>query len=293
VPKVSVGVPVYNGAQYLAQSLESILAQTYEDFDLLISDNGSTDDTEAICREFAKRDGRIRYVRQDRNRGASWNYNIVARETFGPYFKWATHDDLLAPTYLERCVEALDSESEGVVLAYPKTRIIDAEGAVVGDYEDKLDLREPTPHRRLRSLIRGLGLSNAAFGLIRRSALEQTRLLASFPASDYVMLAELALLGEFHEVPERLFFRREHEKMSRRAHRSGSEAAEWFEPGSGQRKKVREFQGLLVEHVRSIHRMPLGARERVLCDFVFLATWVRTYRRFLIRELLGRDPRAG
>ena len=214
---VSIGLPVYNGARFLAASLESLVGQTYEDLELVISDNGSTDETQEICRSFAERDERIRYLRSEQTPGASWNFANVLHRTSGPYFKWATHDDLLAPTFVERCAETLDSAPETVALVYPLTRIIDAEGNVVRDYPNNLDIRDPTPHQRLRRLVRNIVMSNPAFGLIRRRALEKTRLLDTFPSSDYVLMAELAMLGEFWEIPEFLFCRREHPAMSRLA----------------------------------------------------------------------------
>src|SRR5208282_399437 len=100
-PMVSIGLPVYNGEAYLRQVLDSVLAQTFSDFELIISDNASTDCTEAICREYAAADARIRYHRQARNRGATWNFRQVALLSSGQYFLWTSHDDLLAPTYID------------------------------------------------------------------------------------------------------------------------------------------------------------------------------------------------
>ncbi|RDI74845.1 Glycosyl transferase family 2 [Gaiella occulta] len=290
--KVSIGIPVYNGAQFLAASLESLLAQTYEDIEFVISDNGSTDGTEAICREFAARDGRIRYLRADTNRGASWNYRNVVQQTSGPYFKWATHDDLLAPTYIERCVEVLDAAPAGVALVYPRTRIIDGDGNVVRDYDDNLDIRAKTPHERLRLLVGNIVMANASFGLIRRTALARSRLLDKFPSADYVMMAEFALFGEFWEIPEFLFFRREHEAMSRKANPSATEAAEWFEPGSSKNATGREFWRLFVEHLRSIHHARLDPVEKAKCYAGFLGVWTRRYRRAMVDEIfVGRQGR--
>jgi glycosyltransferase involved in cell wall biosynthesis len=122
--KVAIGLPVYNGDNYLAAAIESILAQSYGDFDFLISDNASTDGTEEICRAYAKRDPRIRYVRQAQNVGAAANYNLLVPMTDSPYFKWAAHDDLLAPGCLAACVDVLDSDPT-VVLASPASMLID------------------------------------------------------------------------------------------------------------------------------------------------------------------------
>nr|MDJ0569288.1 glycosyltransferase family 2 protein [Pleurocapsa sp. MO_192.B19] len=123
-PLVSIGMPVYNGERYLENALNSILAQTFRDFELIISDNGSTDKTEEICRQYANVDRRIRYFRNEQNLGAGWNFDRVAQLATGKYFKWACHDDLCALEFLQRCIEILE-QAPNIVLAYPKTLIID------------------------------------------------------------------------------------------------------------------------------------------------------------------------
>ncbi|HET7128655.1 MAG TPA: glycosyltransferase family 2 protein, partial [Gaiellaceae bacterium] len=229
---MSIALPVFNGENYLADALESLLSQSYADFELIICDNGSDDRTREISELYMRRDDRVRYLAGETNRGAAWNYNRGLEAASGRYFKWASHDDLCAPTYLERCVEVLDRAPESVVLAYPKTVLIDEAGRFLRGYEDGLDLRDEQPHRRLRSLIRNLVMSNAVFGLIRKDALEKTRRHGSYISADYILLAELALLGQFWEIPEPLFLRRDHSLMSRRANRTRAELSEWFETGA-------------------------------------------------------------
>src|SRR6185295_20414870 len=99
-PRVSIGLPVFNGEQLLRQAVDSLLAQTFSDFELVISDNGSTDGTEAICREYAARDSRIRYLREPENRGGSWNFSRLPPLARGEYFRWSCHDDICEPTHL-------------------------------------------------------------------------------------------------------------------------------------------------------------------------------------------------
>lgn len=285
-PAVSIGVPVYNGARYLPETLESLLGQTYADFELILCDNGSDDGTAEICAAYAARDDRVRYLPSDVNRGAAWNYNRALDAAGGRYFKWAAHDDLCAPTYLERCVEVLDRAPDSVVLAYPKTVLIDGNGRFLGPYEDGLDLRQPEPHRRLRTLIRNLVLSNAVFGLVRSDALRRTRGHGSFISADYVLLAELALLGQFWEVPEPLFLRRDHPQTSRRANRTSAELAEWFVAGAG-RTPSRESVPLFREYLVALRRAPdLGPLSR-LRAYGTILPWLRRFRRSLLSELIG------
>ena len=107
-PRLSIGLPVYNGEDYLAESLEALLGQTYEDFELIISDNASTDGTTDICRRYARQDSRIRYFRQSRNLGCNPNHNFVIEQARGELFKLASDDDLYARDLLKRCVDVLD-----------------------------------------------------------------------------------------------------------------------------------------------------------------------------------------
>src|SRR5919112_5909956 len=102
-PRVTIGLPVYNGERFLEQALDGLLAQTFTDFELIISDNASTDRTPEICQAYAARDSRIRYVRQPENIGAGPNHNILVPMARGEYFKWASHDDLYDPDLVAKC----------------------------------------------------------------------------------------------------------------------------------------------------------------------------------------------
>ena len=116
VPKVSIGLPVYNGERFLARAIDSHLAQTFTDFELVITDNCSTDATEQIGREYAEKDPRVRYLRNEENLGAVGNFQRAFEETSGPYFRWAAHDDFLEPEYLERTVGVLDREPAAAIV---------------------------------------------------------------------------------------------------------------------------------------------------------------------------------
>lgn len=254
-PRVSVGVPVFDGEDYLPAALDSLLAQTYPNFEVVISDNGSRDRTPEICREYAARDARVHYHREEENRGAAWNYNRVFELARGELFKWAAHDDLCAPDFLQRCVDAFDSGPPATVLVYPRSVWIDAGGTHLRDDRDRLVLHGRTGTGRALALLWRLNMANPVFGLIRSSALYRTRLIDSFVASDYVLLFELALLGRFSEVPERLFLRREHQRSSRAANRSSTEVTAWFDPESERRRGLSDRQRLCVEYVRSAWRL--------------------------------------
>lgn len=287
-PPVTIGMPVYNGERYVDEALESILAQSHEEFVLVVGDNASTDSTEEIVRSYAARDKRIRYLASSENHGAAWNYNRVFAECSSPFFKWAASDDLLAPTCVERCLETLAAEPDTVVLAYPLTRLIGPDGELLGDAVDQLAIRSSSPHRRLRQVVRNVVWGNVIFALMRSPALRRTRGHGSYPSADWVLLAELALLGEFREVAEPLFLRREHDGMSRRANATTAEVARWFDPTNAEVEP--ELRRLFREHLAAIRHAPLARHERVLAEAALAATWVRRHNRIgpRLRTLVSR-----
>lgn len=215
IPKISVGMPVYNGELYLSSAIESVLDQTLGDFELIIADNASTDGTEAICREYARRDSRIRYIRNEVNVGAAGNYNLLFERARARYFRWFNADDLSSPRLHELCFEALEA-NPGASMAYGKTDIIDSDGGLIEHYEDRLNLRQPSALDRFKTFFEVVGQTNAIYGLMRSSAVARTNLMGkgTFPAADTNLMAELVLLGTVVEVPETLFFRRMHEQAS-------------------------------------------------------------------------------
>ncbi|HEY0798915.1 MAG TPA: glycosyltransferase, partial [Candidatus Baltobacteraceae bacterium] len=258
-PVVTVGLPIYNGAKFVREAIESILAQTFTDFELVISDNAPTHDTYSICEAYAVKDARVRLYRNAQNMGATYNYNRVFHLARGRYFRHAAHDDLIAPTNLERCVAVLEANPD-VVLAYPRMQTIDEHGAVIQSYQDSLDLRDRDPVRRwahFHQLINDGAMCDPVFGLFRCSMLEQTPLLGNFISADMVLLADAALHGEIHEVPEFLFFERWHAGSSVNANPTLQDRAAWFSPAN--RGKLVNYlpQWIwLIEYLHAIDRSP-------------------------------------
>jgi len=212
-PRVSIGVPVFNGERYLAEALDSILAQTFSDFEVIISDNASSDRTGEICSAYAAKDCRVRYNRNYDNLGAAKNFNLVFELARGEYFKWASHDDMIGPDVLAKCVEVLDGDPS-VVLCCPKATIIDDAGRVLKNYDVRLNTDSHHPQTRLRDLICTRHMFFQFFGLIRTSTLREMPHIGNFAASDTVLLARLVLSGRFYEIPEYLLLSRSHEEQS-------------------------------------------------------------------------------
>jgi glycosyltransferase involved in cell wall biosynthesis len=287
-PRISVGLPVHNGARFIEAALDSLLAQDFTDFELIISDNASTDDTPEICRAFARRDARIRYFRSAANLGAAANFNRVFELAAGEFFKWATHDDICARSNLRRCLETFDQSPPDVVLCYGKTVLIDERGQVLRPYEDRMDLRFARPHRRLEHLLRYLELCHADLGLIRRRVLATTRLQGPYRGSDTVLLAELALRGKFHEIPEPLFFRRWHPGTSMQSHATVEDHMRWFDPAWRGRAALPRLRQLLG-HARAIYEAPLDWLEKAECFRVLLHARLTGNQEWLLlgRELCG------
>lgn len=285
MPKISVAMPVYNCEKYVAQSLESLLSQTYGDLELVISDNASTDGTEEICRRFATMDARVRYIRRTENFGGPGNFRYVFSQCSGAYHKWSTADDYWHPAFLEEAVAVLDQNPD-VVLCYPKTRLVGPDGETLSDYNDLLHLVDDSPRVRFRELYRLLGLCNAQLGLIRRDAMLKTRLMAQHHASDADFLGELALLGKFWLLPEVRFYRRFHPEASSWARTDAEHQRKYYDPTSTADRGMHAWQRILFQF-GMVWRSPIGVSDKVSL-MVDVGRWTRYKRHVLARELMDR-----
>ena len=289
IPPISIGLPVYNGERYLEEALKSILAQSYENFTLIICDNASTDRTREICQTYASQDDRIQYFRNEENIGIARNFNRVFSLSESHYFKWAACDDVLAPTFLRVCKEILDNEPE-VILAYPKTTLIDAAGGVLGTYEDGLSLVSRTPHGRFLQVFSNIWLVNPIFGLIRSEAIKKTHLFGNYPSSDLVWLAELSLFGQFREAPHYLFFFRFHPSASSGLILSGRRVV----PVKTDKEKYGDYnpkkdinsrnkkKSILYKHLITVNQAPIPLNSKIiLSSFLLVYTGISVIKKFL------------
>jgi glycosyltransferase involved in cell wall biosynthesis len=275
VPRVSIGVPVRNGEAFLAATLESMLHQTFEDFELILADNASTDGTEEICRSYEARDQRVRYHRHAQDRGASWNHNYVLAAAVGEYFRWNAHDDLCAPDYLLKCVDVLDRDPS-IIVCHSKTMWIDEAGNPTGVFKLALDTGSVRPHVRFRELILHPHWCYDVFGLMRAAVLRRTPGIGHFSAADRTLLARLGLLGRFHEIPEYLFFYREHPGQSTRVFATRYRRARWFDPALAGQVVFPDWR-ILAEYAQAVWQTPLGWPDRAWCH-AHLARWIITDR---------------
>jgi glycosyltransferase involved in cell wall biosynthesis len=293
---LSIGLPVHNGGKYISDAIESILSQTLTDFELIICDNASSDDTEHICRRYAARDGRIRYYRNASNIGASANFNRCFELGSAKYFKWAAHDDLLEATHLERCVASLEANPDAV-LCQSLVRKIDADGNSIGIYDSELiGANARSVARRFDVLVNSTHWSTEIFGVIRRDALARTALIGPYYASDGVLTAELGLLGRLIQVPEPLFLNRDHpDRCVRTVYHDRRLAHKWYQP-DGQKPRLRDlcpFWRIYAEYWRMVRRHVPGRRQRLRC-YGHLLRWpfVRWHCvQMLLEPIAAYDPR--
>lgn len=272
-PRLCIGLPVFNGEKYLRQALDSLLSQTYNDFELIISDNASTDSTPQICKDYAAIDHRVIYNRSEINLGGPANYNRVFRLSSAEYFKWAAHDDFHAPTYLQKCMAVLDNDSS-IVLCHSKNGRIDQYGKVVGSYDDRTLLRigSAKVHERFGDLISLRNPCWSLYGIMRAKSLRKTPLHGDYILADRNLLAELGLMGRFHEIPEHLFYRRDHPDAYTNTYYSKSSTvrdyriqSEWWTGRKGENLTMLPHWKHCIEFFRSVNRVSLKSLERLLC----------------------------
>jgi hypothetical protein len=271
--KVSIGLPVYNGDRYLEGALSTLVDQTHTDLEIVISDNASTDRTQAICEEFARRDPRIRYIRQTYNKGAAFNHNTVAYASTGEYFRWYSYDDRMGPRLIEECAKVLD-ENPDVVLAWPRPSVIDADGNVIDDFTVDLPWDNRTPSSRLGSRVgpneSQVGWCFPIYGLARRSAFLECLPMGAFNRSDVVVLAHLALLGQWRELPQGLFFCRVHADNST-ARRAPHEMACWMDPKASPARSMPNIHAF-TGYLKAVTGTAMSAGEKAR-SLALVARW--------------------
>ncbi|HTT14027.1 MAG TPA: glycosyltransferase [Burkholderiaceae bacterium] len=259
-PPVSLGMPVYNGEQFIARALHSLLEQTLSDFELIISDNASTDTTPAICAEFARMDARIRYLRQPHNIGAPRNWNVLVHEATGEYFKWCPSNDHWDREMLQKCVAELQRDREAV-LCYGRTELIDEKDAPICVFDGDHEIANARPSERFFEAARRIWMNNAQCAVIRTEALRHTRLDRLYPSGDLALMAELSLYGSFRLLPDVLTYRRQGPKTFSSL-RTPLELQRLYDPGATKPMRLLRVRRHL-DHFLSIARAPVSTTEKM------------------------------
>jgi glycosyltransferase involved in cell wall biosynthesis len=287
-PMVTIGVPLYNAEKYLHVALDSLLAQTFQDVEIVISDNGSTDSTLDICRDYAARDPRVRYVHNDVNRGLVWNHLRVQDLARGRYFMFGPQDDWLAPEYVERCVAVLEADP-GVSYVYSEALVMDENGEMIGREITRQRVGDPSPSTRFWDVLVVKGGVNF-YGMTRLALRHRIGRWKPLPRGERIVLAEFALWGRFQLLPGDLYFRRVHPNQFTTNRKSRRVEAMVLDPsrGSGWRSSVPV---LLAEYVlayaQGVLRAPLSPSERIR-GLARIGRWVTSHA----PGLQLRDPRA-
>lgn len=269
-PRLTIGLPVYNGQNYLRQSLEALLGQSYRDFELVISDNASTDETREICLSYAAMDPRIRYIRQPRNIGAVPNQNFVLDQARGEYFKWAAHDDLYGRDLLARCVAALD-EHRDAILSHADMAVVDENSALVESYRYTMATDSDSAPERFRSLLVG-DCGDDEYGVMRTAVLRQVTPCGSYHHPGRPFMAELALRGRFVHVRELLYFRRDHPDRGDRRPTIKAVCA-YMDPRRASHSTLRLVAEYVWAYFATVVRAPIPWSQRWKC-FGYLVRWM-------------------
>lgn len=279
-PLVSIGVFVYNEDKYVRNSLENLLSQDYANFELIVSDNCSTDDTSSICREFSARDKRVRYERLEKNIGSAANSIKVLERATGEYFMWASGHDRWTPRYVSSCVAALES-NPGAALAYGTSDWIDKDGQSLCKQSGYYDTRGMDP--ALRLFFTFWGNLHPILGVIRTRYLKQIPKIHACAGTDQIVLAQLALEGAFLHVPEARWTRREprdpethKQKMNRYLSPEFGLAGTWLD-------RNIPLLRLPVEILRAVWRSPLRFIRKIAVSAALLPA-------FILRYLVARNP---
>ncbi len=288
-PLVSVGLPVFNQESYIEDAIESMLAQTFRSFELIISDNASTDCTADICRAYGSKDPRVRFSTNGQNIGIANNYNRVFKLASGKYFHWMGGDDSHDPRFLEHCVEAMEAHPDRV-LCYSATKVIDENSdELCLVVNDMAGASTQSIAKRLAAAMFEDPFCHSVFGLFRTEVLRGTDLIGNFHGSDRVLVAQLALQGRFLHIPEPLFFNRDH------SNRYSTRPELWHRAYYAVSKKDRvalpEWR-VYTEYVRAVQKFVEEPRDRQECYRELARWWFRgsSWRNMAIDVMICIDP---
>jgi glycosyltransferase involved in cell wall biosynthesis len=269
-PKLSIGLPVFNGERYLETALKSLLAQSYSDYELLIVDNASADATEEICRSYASRDARVRYHRNPENQGPAYSFYRALELASGRYYKYAADDDLYDPRFLAECMAVAERDPD-VVCCYTHAELIDEDGVHIENLDVPIDTNSPKVEVRLYQVIGVDHLCIQLYGVTRTDVFRRLRRYEGYYGWDRNLLAELALAGRIVTLPEHLFKHRLHAKSNgSMLHfarpldelKKVDPSVDWaLQLSKPQRSSVTRFKNYFT----AVAKAPLGPGEQARC----------------------------
>lgn len=272
MPKVSIGLPVYNGENYLEDAIISVLKQSYTDLELVISDNASTDRTHEICRDYASTDQRVCYSRNKHNLGAAPNYNKAWNQCTGKYFKWLAHDDLILPEYVATTVDALEKNPEAV-LCNTTVEYIGSKGEHLGNYRSVMEFaNSDNPAERLATMILHSHTCVDFFGMVVREAMESSLLHQAFSGADKAFLAQMALRGRLLQLDDPLVQMREHPDRYTRQTKTSQTKLAWHDTSLTEKRDIPVLN-LYRTYRNLVETESLSETEKQACFRVLRRFW--------------------
>jgi glycosyltransferase involved in cell wall biosynthesis len=281
-PIVSFGLPVRNGERHIHRVVDSLLAQSFQDIEVVISDNASTDRTPEICREYAARDPRVRYSANEKNIGVLANFNRLPGLARGTYYRWMGCDDWLEPDYAAECVAAFAANPAAIAVTTYQAHV-DDEGRRV--YHEHVGPRVTSsePHARFGRMLWFLHqphwLMDPIFSLYRRDVLLSTRLHRHMARADRILAAELSLKGPYAHVPRHLSNRR-------LVYETESDVTRRVQAPEGERAIDSQWKRL-SELFDVIRTAPLTPAQRTWCHFYALRYFVLDVRHEWLTQRLS------
>lgn len=207
---LSIGLPVYNEENFISETLNSILSQTYTNFELIISDNNSTDSTKKIIEKFEKKDKRINFIKNKDNIGMINNFNLVFKKSKGKYFMWAGAHDILNQNYVKFLIEELEKNSNRVTLAFSDVGHIDNKGEIILKHKnigfDNGHLGYFSKNLKLPFMLKNSG--DMVYGVFQRKHLPKTKLLSKMLWPDVLLIHEVSAFGKIKKINSPLRYRR-------------------------------------------------------------------------------------
>jgi glycosyltransferase involved in cell wall biosynthesis len=267
MPRLSIGLPVFNGERYLPTALDSLLGQAFGDFTLILLDNASTDGTRDICERYSRMDSRIDYRRHARNIGVVGNWYRTLELSSTAYFKWAADDDEYAPEFLERCIAVLDGD-DTIACCYTRVQVIDEFGRHGRKLQVDIDTASTRPSVRFYNAIASDYLACQLYGVMRAPVLKQTTRYQGYVGEDRNFLAELCLRGRVYEIPDYLFLHRLYPKAWGAVVSAADVSIEdlhTYDPTVDWTANRRSGLRRVANYFAAIGRVPLPATERVRC----------------------------
>ena len=261
-PLISIAMTVFNAAPFLAKSIESLLVQDYENFELIISDNASEDSSSEICREFVRRDNRIKYYRNSINMGPARNSYKAVDLCSGNFIMPAADHDVYDPSFISRLL-ALLQQDESVVLAYPRSIYIDEDDHPMELLPDVIDTRGMDACQRFSKIIREFAWGNMVYGLYRIDAFRAVWHAQPIIGPDHVIIAKLSLLGSIAQIDEPLFFRRRNRPVEDTQECTSRQVALFVDSNL---EVLVPWTRMAYEHIKIIIESKLGYLEK---EFLF------------------------